>query len=142
MKFHKNGIPQMVVVDDALPVKGNKCAFAQGSEPEMWVLALEKAWAKIHGSYERIEGGVSSKAIRDLTGAPYENFTLKNVKTDAQKQDLWIKVLKAYEQDFIISVSVESHKEADLYKWKAVGLLSQHSYSIIKVKDVGVAKLC
>jgi hypothetical protein len=33
---------------------------------------LEKAWAKIHGSYERIEAGFAENVLRDLTGAPSE----------------------------------------------------------------------
>lgn len=34
---------------------------------------LEKAYAKIYGSYEIIEGGNPAFAMRDLTGAPCEN---------------------------------------------------------------------
>ena len=34
------------------------------------LLILEKAWDKIHGSYERIEAGLDHNVMRDLTGAP------------------------------------------------------------------------
>lgn len=37
---------------------------------EIWVLLLEKAWAKLNGNYENIERGYNSEALRDLTGAP------------------------------------------------------------------------
>lgn len=39
---------------------------------------MEKVYAKIYGSYEKIELGWSGKAFRDLTGAPYLNFKREN----------------------------------------------------------------
>ena len=33
---------------------------------------MEKAYAKVFGTYDKIESGMSGKAIRDLTGAPME----------------------------------------------------------------------
>ena len=35
-------------------------------------MLLEKAYAKIFGTYDRIEAGLTGDAIRDLTGAPFE----------------------------------------------------------------------
>ncbi len=44
----------------------------------------------MYGSYEKIEAGMTGKAIRDLTGAPYE---LK--KNEIEKLDeLWQYVIK------------------------------------------------
>jgi len=37
---------------------------------ELWVIILEKAWAKLHGDYVRIIGGLSHETFRDITGAP------------------------------------------------------------------------
>ena len=37
----------------------------------MWVLVLEKAYAKVYNCYQNIEAGLTGNAIRDLTGAPY-----------------------------------------------------------------------
>jgi hypothetical protein len=36
---------------------------------------LEKAYAKAYGSYMNIEAGITGRALRDLTGAPYEFIT-------------------------------------------------------------------
>jgi calpain-15 len=33
-------------------------------------MILEKAWAKLYGSYGRIEGGFMTEVLHDLTGAP------------------------------------------------------------------------
>lgn len=54
LKFFINGEPETVVIDDYFPwcAHKNNWAFSRSSnEKEIWVLLLEKAWAKIFGSY-------------------------------------------------------------------------------------------
>ena len=41
---------------------------------------IEKAYAKIHGSYEAIEGGMPIEAMVDLTGGLAERYELKNTQ--------------------------------------------------------------
>jgi calpain-15 len=67
-----------IIVDDFIPCKKNKPAFSRANGNEIWVLLLEKAYAKAYGSYYRIEGGNPAVALRDLTGAPYCNFDVKD----------------------------------------------------------------
>jgi calpain-15 len=47
------GIMREVVVDDYFPIKVNDRAalFTSSNDNELWVLILEKVWAKLHGSY-------------------------------------------------------------------------------------------
>ena len=53
MKLMIDGVPREVVVDDRFPYDSHKeeWAFSRTSEKEIWVQLLEKAWAKIYGSY-------------------------------------------------------------------------------------------
>ena len=44
--------------------------MAKGYDNEIWPILLEKAHAKVHGSFQRIEGGFTGEAWSDLTGAP------------------------------------------------------------------------
>ena len=60
---------------DVDPISGDKKkhwspAFSQAKEGELWPSILEKAWAKVHGSYQAIESGDPGSTLRDLTGAP------------------------------------------------------------------------
>jgi calpain-15 len=63
-----------VVLDNFMPTIDNKLIFSRAHGKETWVIILEKAWAKIHGSYERIQEGLTEHAVRDLTGAPGETL--------------------------------------------------------------------
>ena len=63
----------------------------------MWVLLLEKAYAKAYGSYLTIEGGDPKIALRDLTGAPTESL---NGEKDFGK--LWDFVHEAEKNNWII----------------------------------------
>ena len=54
VELHINGEKHTVVVDDRFPYCTQKetWAFSRPSESsEIWVLILEKAWAKVYGSY-------------------------------------------------------------------------------------------
>ena len=76
----KNGEKIEIKVDDQFPCRYDRPIFSKNNGNELWVLVLEKAWAKLHGSYRRIESGWAYYAFRDLTGAPAYSYVVK--KTD------------------------------------------------------------
>ena len=83
VKFFINGNATPVIVDDYLPCKADgRRAFANSWDDEIWVSILEKAWAKLHGSYARIEGGLPCFASSHLTGVPSESFLHDEVEDD------------------------------------------------------------
>ena len=55
-KFFKNGQWRVVSIDDRLPVNGRKSrpfVFAHSqTDNEIWVPLIEKAYAKLHKSYQ------------------------------------------------------------------------------------------
>jgi calpain-15 len=52
------GTWQAVWVDDYFPCyKNTGPIFCRSKEQELWVMILEKAWAKINGSYGNIVAG-------------------------------------------------------------------------------------
>jgi calpain-15 len=71
-----NGELQIIEIDDFFPCKkvnSNefKSAFSKPRNNSLlWVLILEKSWAKLNGSYDLTDGGYTDEAISCLTGAP------------------------------------------------------------------------
>ena len=58
-----DGKPRFGAVDEWIPGKNSITpAFSQVTEDnEFWAIILEKAWAKIHGTYMRTQGGWVNK---------------------------------------------------------------------------------
>jgi hypothetical protein len=57
VKFYLNGVAHGVMVDDRFLVKNNtiKLIFSEARKDEWWVSIVEKAYAKLLGSYMREE---------------------------------------------------------------------------------------
>ncbi|XP_034146145.1 calpain-10 isoform X3 [Esox lucius] len=72
-----------VTVDDRLPCIGSKLCFSGCQSPTaFWVALLEKAYAKLLGSYERLWAGQVSEALVDLTGGLAESWSLRDCGTE------------------------------------------------------------
>lgn len=46
-------------------------------------MLLEKAYAKLHGNYWALTGGLPHEALIDLTGKPTDHYDLKEVAKDS-----------------------------------------------------------
>jgi calpain-15 len=61
--FYVNGLKTPVMIDDYLPVDSDgEVVFAKSKTQELWPALIEKAWAKLHGSYARVEIGIPYRA--------------------------------------------------------------------------------
>eukprot|EP01006_Ploeotia_vitrea_P031051 TRINITY_DN63374_c0_g1_i1.p1 TRINITY_DN63374_c0_g1~~TRINITY_DN63374_c0_g1_i1.p1 ORF type:complete len:1262 (-),score=72.93 TRINITY_DN63374_c0_g1_i1:133-3918(-) len=82
IKMCHTGWWSTVVIDDYLPCRlGGSPAFAHSKDSrELWVSYFEKAYAKLHGSYQAIAGGSIGHALSDLTGFHCTTTVLHKVK--------------------------------------------------------------
>lgn len=71
-----------IIVDDYFPCdpKTKQPIFTTGHKDELWVLLLEKAWAKVYGGYAKIDAGLTRECLHDLTGGPTKTFFTDNEK--------------------------------------------------------------
>ena len=54
--------------------------FSKSNGNELWVLMIEKAYAKVHGGYKAISGGLPYEGLMDLTGCPTISYNFKDQK--------------------------------------------------------------
>uniref|UniRef100_A0A8C1KBX2 Calpain-3 n=1 Tax=Cyprinus carpio TaxID=7962 RepID=A0A8C1KBX2_CYPCA len=151
-----------VVVDDRLPTYKNQLVFTRsGQKNEFWSALLEKAYAKLHGSYEALKGGNSLEAMEDFTGGLTEFYEI----TEAPKE-LYNIMRKALKRGSLMSCAIDvrilNELDAVLDKNQlnlinisdaslcvlvptaqrtktASGLVTGHAYSITGVEQVGLS---
>ena len=101
-QFFKNGKWQYVIVDTRIPYNTQSKTPLYGhcaDITEFWVPLMEKAYAKLHSNYEKLNGGQMNEALVDLTGGVSEKFHLRAPETaeSIEGGQFW-KDLKTYHQ--------------------------------------------
>ena len=99
-------------------------------ENETWLPLLEKAYAKVHGDYDAISGGISGEAVEDLTGGVTSKILTDRILS---KERLW-KELTKVNKDFLFSASSPGSYGDDSDARR--GLALNHAYSVIKAVEV------
>ncbi|KAL3674381.1 hypothetical protein V7S43_000337 [Phytophthora oleae] len=162
-KFMKNFVWNYVLIDDQLPVfgftdkKAGKPYFARCRNPnELWVSLLEKAYAKLHGSYEALIGGFVDCALNDLTGMCSEQVILKDgfpgfgenpytpEKPEQKHGDpFWEKITRYKQSGTLMGCSIQppvTSKDVAVESSAGNGLYFKHAYALVDAAEIKTAK--
>lgn len=126
-----------VVIDDMLPTNGSELIYASNrSDPdEFWPPLLEKAYAKLRGNYEALDGGKLRDALVDLTGGISESIDLTD-KTSIPK-NLFDLIWKCYQMNSLMGASIYLPKDATTPEVEMTnGLFMGHAYSVTGVSVI------
>ncbi|XP_048155742.1 calpain-13 [Corvus hawaiiensis] len=113
-----------VVIDDRLPLLNGRYLFVHPrTSNEFWPSLLEKAYAKLRGSYQNLNGGFLSDALVDLTGGVQVQFSLKDPPPDLEE------ILKAADKSRCLmgcSTTGQASRNVELRN----GIVQGHAYTI------------
>eukprot|EP01043_Picozoa_sp_COSAG02_P009578 COSAG02_NODE_327_length_24561_cov_92.867754_17_plen_735_part_00 len=152
VKFYLHGRWVTVPVDDYFPctLSGGQWrpifaspstgAHQAGSEKEIWPMVFEKAWAKLHGSYEATAGGQTCDALNYLSGG-----IVRHIHCHVDNEEEWQQLLSLQEEhnkheivhdkehNPFLSCSVSS--AVDEAQCKLGGLINGHAYSVLCIVE-------
>ena len=130
--FRINGIWKLVLVDDYLPCYGNwglNLSFTSTNGNELWVILLEKAWAKLNGCYAKVIGGEANEIFDVITNTFSEKIKIKRGQEDV----IWNKYSEGQKKGYIMTAGTSG----DTYNLdlEENGLVPGHAYTVLKVQE-------
>ncbi|XP_066301939.1 calpain-A-like [Branchiostoma lanceolatum] len=132
-KFWRYGKWVDTIVDDLLPtMSGQQPMYCRSNDPnEFWSALVEKAYAKLRGSYEALNGGQAIDALEDLTGGMAESYDLKKAPGN-----LYQIMRRAFKKRAFFTTSKKTTQALTQHGVTAQGLVGGHAYSITSVHIV------
>ncbi len=146
----------IVNIDDYLPCnREGKIIFSYSKSKDLWVSFIEKALAKLYGSYDAIASGSCVEGLQTLTGEPCEivylekareklnsseslmaskNGSLKAFKSNENPFYLWKKILRAKQLGYLMT-TLCYNKNMKFIDLQRTGLLRRHIYSILDLVE-------
>lgn len=95
-----NGLWKTIIVDDCFPCTQHKhLVFTQAKRHQMYAPLIEKACAKLFGSYAALRSGNIREGLQLLTGAPCDYIDLRPPDGGIDSDMIWARLLSACESE-------------------------------------------
>lgn len=147
-QFFKNGNWQQVIIDTRIPYNSayGSPIYGHCKDPnEMWLPLIEKAYAKLHKTYEGLNGGKMTDAMVDLTGEASEKYNLRDAKIApmVENGELWSMMMRYFRQGSLLGCAnnVKGEEGEQNEEMGGDGIWNNHAYGIMDIRDIKALKL-
>ena len=140
VKLCRMGSWESFTLDDYFPCFPlGEPIFSQNNKNEIWVMLLEKAFAKLFGDYLSLETGDVRRALIDLTGCPTFTYRLNSEETKPKINDgSFFKDLSSWnEQGYLITATTREVPPEN----SIAGLIREHAYCVLRTAIANDTKL-
>lgn len=128
-----DGTPKTVIVDDRFPMRWDNLIFCHAREKqEIWPAVLEKAYAKLHGSYEAIVGGRVDDGVADLVGGVQSHIDMGDLGPAASDGTLWHKITSNIRAGYLMGAGTNSGSDTNVVE----GIVQGHAYALLGAEEV------
>ncbi|KAM6969006.1 calpain-1 catalytic subunit-like [Tautogolabrus adspersus] len=120
-----------VIIDDKLPTINGSLIFVHSKDQnEFWPALMEKAYAKVCGSYTDMNAGTPAEAMMDFTGGVHMCIQLSD-----PPQNLWELIYRASQSETLMGCGTfEGETSANTILLN--GLVQGHAYAVTGVKQL------
>uniref|UniRef100_A0A8C9WBU4 Calpain 12 n=1 Tax=Scleropages formosus TaxID=113540 RepID=A0A8C9WBU4_SCLFO len=126
-RFWQYGDWVEVVVDDFLPVRNGRLLFSHSRTlNEFWSALVEKAYAKMAGSYSSLKGGNISEGMEDFTGGIARSLKISSRTPLA----LWKLITASLSRGTLLSCFIQVANVREIGTVTPQGLVKGHAYAI------------
>ncbi|XP_022594433.1 calpain-A-like [Seriola dumerili] len=126
-----------VVIDDHLPTYNNQLLSVHcNGGNEFWVPLLEKAYAKVCGTYADMNAGLPSEACKDFTGGVNMTYELGDAHTTGHDEKLWLQLSRATGCKSMVCCGTAPKGGRLVNTVAHTGLVDAHAYSVTAVTEV------
>ncbi|XP_013405349.1 calpain-9 isoform X1 [Lingula anatina] len=134
-QFWQYGKWTEVIIDDRLPTKNGEPVFIHSGRPnEFWAALVEKAYAKLHGSYEALKSGQVRDALTDFTGGLTESYRVRGKTADLPRNAINI-LFKSLERQSLVGCGIDPI-DGTSGRVLSGGLAAGHAYSITDLREI------
>ncbi len=143
-RFFKNFQWVYVIIDDRLPCIDKFPVFGTCKDShETWVPLIEKAYAKLHGSYESLISGFIDDALSELTGYVAEKINLHDKtgkfpnKSIGDPDEFWQFIKKRVSEKCLMGCSRSNAGEAEvIIAGERTGIIAGHAYGLMDAIEI------